>query len=367
MAIRALLRGVNSPQSIMSKVFKRDKRAALLVATRPEFEYQNVGKLFVDENGSPDLAVDASLGGTPDVIYTDAASWTGSALSGTWDAASTTFAQEGTQSLDATSTGNEDEYQFERSTSISAASYKAISGYIYITRWDLDNNSVSLRLREAGVDNGTTVFIEDYVSETTLDTWQKFVIPLSAFGVLGDFDQLVIQTLRTSGRPPNYYLDNLNVEQSGTKVFTLSPDKDKTFEYNSIQVTFGFSSDTYATVAGSTENATTAIGLDPAKFANITTPAGFVGVVFIEKFLGETRFASIFRNNGDIIASTFNRSIAITAPDGSSTVIKFIVDFTEYNVIDANRKDELSLILSDDFSSLDKFQILYFGREKVAN
>ena len=144
-------------------------------------EYNGAGIPLTDENGSAEMAVNASIGGTPEVVYLDdpTTNWTNTALSGTWDFASTAITpQGGTECIDATGTVNGSIAQIERSSSISLSGYTALSGYIYITRFEA-NDDVDIYLRLAGVLVGNSVTIRDYVNVGNQNTWLPFVIPLT--------------------------------------------------------------------------------------------------------------------------------------------------------------------------------------------
>lgn len=367
------LKGANSPKNVMTKEFSRDGRVAISASVRDEFLYENIGKPLLDENGSREFAVDASTGGTPEVIYTDSVTWTGTARTGTWDATSTTFSQEGSQSLDATATANDDEFEFEKATTVSSSSYTALSGYIYITQFSVGSNGVGVRFQLAGVDNGVELRLENYVDESLLNTWQKFIIPLSEFEVSNSLDQFVIRTIRDSKQSPNYYLDAIQLEQSGSKSYKFTPTDGNIFEYDRVEVVAEYDNTLeipYALVdhsgASSVEQPTN-LALDPDKFFGLTPPIGFTGLSFQRRIRGEVRFAGSFRTNADFLRSSFNKIQTFTAPDGSKTLMKLIAEFSGRNRLDSRLHDDFTVTIADDLSDFISLRIQFIGRELVDN
>ena len=159
---------------------------ALEVATRPSQEYVANSLFFRNEIYGPNLNQNASTSGATDGIHDggDTSLWTASALSGTWDFASTFTATGwppgGTQSIDATSTSNGDQALFTRSSAIASASYSAFSGAIYLTNFDPTRHSILAFFLLAGVQVGTPVDITNFVDAGALNTAQSFVIPMAS-------------------------------------------------------------------------------------------------------------------------------------------------------------------------------------------
>ena len=100
------------------------ENGGLVVTTQSRQSYQPLNVFLTDENGSPAMNVDGSVGGSADGVHngTDSVLWTGSAISGTWDFASTAQAKAGTKSIDATATANGDQGLLTRASSISPLS-----------------------------------------------------------------------------------------------------------------------------------------------------------------------------------------------------------------------------------------------------
>ena len=186
----------------------------LVAYTEPRKIFEPHIQFFQADSGAIDMNIDASGGGTPENIHDggDTAYWTASALSGTWDFASTTQANGGLQSVDATATTNGDEALFEDATNIDMSVYVSLSGFIYIDSWSaVGTKEVEIRARLAGVDVGNPVNLSDYIDTGVTGSWQGFLIPKADLGLSGQtVDELVVKTIDTGGQPaPDYYLDDL--------------------------------------------------------------------------------------------------------------------------------------------------------------
>ena len=309
-------------------------------------EYFGAGLQVVNADGSADMAVDGSIGGTPDSAYIDASTpnWTQSAISGTWDFASTAITpQGGTQSIDATATIDGNEMQLERSSSISMSGFSAYSGYIYITSFNTSKHTISMEVRLAGAIQGIDVDVTDFVDTGTLNTWQRFVIPKSIMNISTEsIDQLVFRTNSTSGQPPDYYLDTINVEEQGSILYTFAPPKGLVFELYSVDFIL--------------RNNVTAI--EPELFMGLAALTNGVRVrTSIDR---ATRFSAGVKVLADWLDGGSNvKSTMIGAAD-SAVQIQGLAPGSTIR-IDGNKGDNYSVSISDDLSSLTSFKVIVRG------
>lgn len=312
----------------------------------PLREYFGAALFLVDEDGSSNMAVDASISGTPEVVYLDepTTGWTNSALTGVWDFASAAITpQSGTESIDATATVDGSQALMERSTTIDLSAFSSISGFIYLTTWNSSRHDVTVEVRLAGVIVGNPVNVNDYVDTGTLGAWLPFVIPKIDMGLNGSIiDQVVFTTLSSSGQPPNYYLDTINIEESGSKVFSFSPEPGQVFELDTINISFS-------------DNITV---VEPNQLMGL--PSLTNGVRFRTVTDGVTRFGGGIRTIGELsstgtinsqITGAADTTITLTVPS-PGTLIRF----------NGDTGDAFSAVISDDFSSLTGFTTYIRGR-----
>ena len=292
------------------------------------------------------MAVDGSIGGTPDSAYIDAttANWTQAAISGTWDFSSTTITpQGGTQSIDATLTVDSNEMQLERTSSISMIGFSAYSGYIYLTSFNISKHSVAMEVRLAGALQGVSVDITDFVDTGTLNAWQRFVIPKAIMNIdAEDIDQIVFRTNSTSGQPPNYYLDTINIEEQGSILYTFAPQKGQIFEVFSVDYVLR-------------NNVT---NIEPELFMGLAALTN--GVRARTSIDGITRFSGGVKSLADWLDGGSNVKSTMIGAANSAIQIQGLSPGSPIR-INGNNSDTFSVSISDDLSSLTSFKVIVRG------
>ena len=151
---------------------------------RPWHQGRQQRALFAqDANGVSNMAINAAFGGTPEKIHngTDSVEWTATAVSGTWDFASTDEAKNGTKSIDASLSINGSTFKMQNGAI--TANYEAITGWIKITKWDQGDDSISIYGWDttANAQIGDAVQIENFVSQTEIGSWQPFTLQTTDF------------------------------------------------------------------------------------------------------------------------------------------------------------------------------------------
>ena len=349
MVQRTMLEG---PDGVLVHTQDEGGEEHLLVATREADKWDASTAVFTDVNGNPNLNIDASASGTPDGVHngTDTVLWTATALTGAWDFASTAQAQQGTQSIDATATVSGDQALLTRSSPVDSGSYSSLSGWVYLTSFDTTKNEVLFQCRLGGVVVGGSVDLGDYITPATLNAWQAFTIPLSAFGVTGNVDELTIQTVRSSGQPPDYYLDTLQLEQSGSVVYTVEPPKGNVFFVNTIKFVLVDALD--ITLSSNAYN------LSYDKILNVPSLVNGLALRYTRR--GEVQQAGVFRRLYDFILGSFR--IDVLTCDQTNTMLKLINEAPEFLALDSTTNDRLEIIISDDLSGLIEFRGIARGR-----
>lgn len=335
---------------------KNDVPSGIVSYTEPYRDFIAQTKPLLSETtGGVDANVNASFSGTPDGIHdgTDSALWTGSALTGTWTFDSTAQAQAGTKSVDATATVNNDEAQFARASAITASDYAAMTGYIYITAWPATGTKeVELRNRLAGVDVGNSVNLSNYINTGVLNSWQKYTIPLADFGLGADsIDQLVVKTIDIGGgAAPDYYLDTMQWEETGSEVFSVSADQGTKYYITNMSITMADAYDgTLASASHPNIKYNQLLGI--SKLTN--------GIVFRLTADDIVRFNGVFQQHIDYM--TFPGLKVSTGGDATNTWLQYDIAFDYPFVMDSRSKDKLEMILSDDLSGLLFHRVLVRG------
>jgi hypothetical protein len=336
-------RGSNGSASVIEK---NDIPSGLLVYTESFRDIIGQTKALVSPVYGADFNVNAAFGGTPEVIHngTDTVVWTGSALTGTWDFASTTQAQAGTKSVEAINTVNNDEAQFEAGVAISNAAYVAVTGYIYITSWaTIGTKDIRVRNRLAGVDVGNELDLSAYIDNTLFNSWQKFTIPVEDFAMsAGNIDQLIVKTVDIGGgAAPDYYLDTLQWEETGGATWTVTPDSQSIYRISDINITIADAYD--STLASSSHQKIpydTLLGVSA-----LTTGLGFKLTTN-----GVVRFDGSFKQHIDFMS--FPGITCQSGGDGTNTWVTYTIHFDPNFILDYRTDDKFEMTLSEDLSGL---------------
>lgn len=328
---------------------------ALRVASVDAYDWDSKTKLLLNEEYGPNFNQDAEPSGTPDGIHdgTDTALWTATALSGSWDFASTAQAQTGTKSIDGTGTINNSQAELERSSALDPRSYNSLSGGIYLTFFNPAANEIRLKFRLAGVDVGQEVNLGGVIDASTLNSWQNFNIPLSDFDLTGDVDQLIITTKRQGDKAANFYLDNLQIEEAGSSVFYAEAAPGKIFEIQTVEVLMVDAIST--TLSNSSMPA-----LSYDKFLNVNQLN--TGITIRRFKNGEAVFSLTARKLGDLLYGNF--TITDMVSDGTNTLLKLRMKLDWWAPLDFRTRDRIEVVISDDLSGLIEAKAMIRGRER---
>jgi len=329
---------------------------ALVVATRPNKIYTNEVKFFTNLSYGFNMNQDASVGGgavqMPVHDGGDNTYWTASAIVGTWDFASTDQAQDGTQSIDASDTVNNDVAQFTANAPSGLASYENLTGYIFLAAWnDLGTDKgIDIYGWDTGLGTmvGNVVGIDDYINTDDVDNWQAFSIPLGDMGLVGKtIDAIRVETIDIGGGlPPDYYLDLLNIQGAGAGAgsleFTVEPNRGTWYHINKLSI---FMVDAYHPTAtsGNIQN----ISYD----ALLGVPALTYGVNYQETSEGAIENSASLKQLSDMLQQP-NAHIEDIGYDGTNTYLKVVASYLEPAVLKAEEDDKMKLILNDDLSGL---------------
>jgi hypothetical protein len=346
MAIDVKIEDGQSKNGSASVVSKNDVPPGLLTYTEPYRDIIGQTKAFVSPVHGAEFNVNAAFGGTPDKIHdgTDSVLYTGSALTGTWDFASTTQAQAGTKSIEAINTVNNDEAQLERGSAISNTAYTAMSGYIYITSWATNGTKeVTVRNRLAGVDVGLELNLSNYIDTTLFNTWQKYNIPIADFAMpAGTIDQVIVKTVDIGGgAAPNYYLDVMQWEETGGATWTIEADAQSIFRISTLTIAIADAYDsTLASASHQKVPYNTLLGVS----------ALATGIGFKLTTNEVVRFDGTFKQHIDFMS--FPGITCQSGGDGTNTWVTYTVPFDPSAVLDYRTGDKFEMTLSEDLSGL---------------
>lgn len=335
-------------------VHQRDELpSGLFVYTREYYNRVGQTKAAVNPTFGADMNQDVAFSGTPENVHNgiDNTYWTASALSGTWTFNSTAQAFAGTRSIDATATTANDEAQFEDGTSTDLSGFTAFSGAIYIARWDNTGKNVELEVRNAGVLVGNSVSLSNYIDTGVLNSWQTFTIPVADFGTAATINQMVVRTIDTGGGPPpDYYLDALAFQETGSATYTIVPDNSSLFEVTALRFTFV---DAYDNRLADSPTPRLAYNQFLA-LSQLTN-----GINVTSTVSGKAQFNNTFRSLVDFL--TIPGVQIDSGGDGTNTWLTIDVPFVFPLVLNSTRSDKIEVTLSDDLSGLLLFRTISRG------
>lgn len=321
------------------------------------YDWNQRSLLFLDDDGSRNLAVDGSFSGTPDGVHngTDSVEWSAAATVGTWDFASTLQAHSGTKSIRAWNMSDGDIATISKGSNLDFSNYVAITGWVYISRLNSSAQELLVNFSESSLIVGNTVNVIDYVDAGNLNAWQKFSIPKADMGIADvNVDEVIFSFVVNSGSAPRLYLDDIQVEEVGVKKFTAKPATGKLVQYNRIELLF-------VDAIASTVSSGTMPGLSYDKILGIPALTSGISLQTFANGLPQVTITS--RRLSDFLGFTFE--IASHGSDGINTFLKLAVDLPVWVALDDADGDRIELTINDNLSGLILFNAIAIGRELI--
>lgn len=278
----------------------------------------------------------------------DNVAWTAAAVTGGgFDFTSTAQAFDGTKSIDATVSANNDIAGFTAPAPVNPTDFSALTFAIYITGFPTSGTKdVTIQMFNGGAAVGNEVSIKPYVNTQTFNTWLIANIPISDFGLtqVTQFDEIRIKTIDSGrGDPPDYYLDKIELVQtttgSGVANYRFEPNFGEDFALLRLRV---FAYNTSKTAA------------NPTEFFGLPALAG--------------GFELILRNRSRVLLSLIARDVwdLIRAPNANvqtdadgSTGATFLVDFDipiEHMLLNGSEGTFIEVRVKDDLSGLARLE-----------
>lgn len=361
MPIKSLITGLKSGLPV--SVVGGEEENALVVATRPLKVFENKIKFFVNPDYGYNMNVAAGFSGTPEGIHngTDSAYWTASVIVGNWIFNSTDQAHTGIKSIDATATDDSDIAQMTRGSVIDLTNKTAITGWVYISSWD-DKDIKRIDMfgwdTTTGLMVGNAIDLKNYIDIGLVDNWQKFAICLSDMGLIDEtIDSIRIKTVDIgAGNVPRYYLDDIQIEETGTTVeFNIEPADSTWLHVNNYSI---FMADACPSVLVDA----TMPYFSYDKFLGV--PSLSIGVLYKRVVAEKVTLSFPFKNLGEILMFP-GATIEDYGSDGTNTFFKILVDLKEPIVLKSENADKISFTILDDLSPLLKFVISANCKEEL--
>lgn len=334
-----------------------NERHGLIVSSRELKQYKYINTYFLNETYGIDMNQNGSIDpNISELIYDEdtgaPGEWDWSVISGTWDLASVLNPYTGVISINGTATTDGSTIEGDSGTSFDLSNYTNLVGYIYLTSWKLSpgvNELNAYGWDNAGIMIGNSVDITDYINTAVLNTWQKFIIPLSDMGLTGrEVDTVRIQHVTTLGVPNQFFLDRIDFEgitgdTTGVLDYIIQPTHyDEWWHVCSINMIF--------------------VNNWPGTLADATMPNipydSFIGVgplingILIKTFSdGELTLNANFQNLFDFLSLT-PAYVSSSGSDGVNTWFKIDLPFVWPVILKSEKEDKIIISIRDDLTGL---------------
>lgn len=290
-----------------------------------------------------DMNQNGSFSGTPDDVYLENTEWTTSAITGNWNFASSTQAQSGSVSISGTLTSDGDIAQIKRSSSIDLSNYESISGYIYVTASDV-NDDIFIYAWDtvAGQIVGNIVSVFDYIRTSILNQWIEFIIPISDMGLSASSIDTIRLEVSSASPPFKFYIDTLKIQESGGNLrYRIEPSTNSVLHVQQFKL--------YLRATGEGK-------YDMKKFLGLSLLSP---IVFRVGISGTVLPAGNFLGLGDLLLITPATFQLLDDGVNSNFFVNF--NYSTQFVLNSRTGDFIDILINDDFSSLDLFNVTYWG------
>lgn len=329
----------------------------LWVATRPRIDFTPEARSFVNDTFGADLAQSVSFSGVPIGMYDggDNVYWTPTTIignAGSFIEQSTTQAFNGLYSLSGVPSRNNNTLLLSAAAPFTRTNYTAVTGAVFITGWSTrGTKGVGFQFRIGGVAQGVELDLGNYIDTTLFNTWQTFAINLTDFGIVGSptSDEFTIRTIDIGrGPPPNYYLDVLQIEETGAPIeYRMAPDVGETFHVKEIRLILA-------------DNVTGGLSYD--KFMGANKLANGLSLQVVQD--GVVTYSQNITDAFDLILNDYH--VIDNLDDGVNTAVTFELSYDQPLIIKgAVAQNYMCLIVNDDLSSLLEFRAVAEGYREI--
>lgn len=334
-------------------------QSALVVATRSLKEFNNRPFYFITSEGSKDLNVAVTFGGTPEKVHDgiDSVLWTGSSIQGakfTFNSALQNHTAAGATSVQIDNATVDDVLQFAKGSDLNCTGYSAITLWVYVDKDWISGDSVSLYgwNTDTGLQVGDAINLEEYFDFSIIDTWQKIAIGLTDMGAVATsttLDALRLRIVSQAGiKGPKFYIDDIQFEETGSPVDFIVEPRPGTWLYI----------ETFDITVVDAYDATLASNSMPK-----ISHSGFLGISSLTIGLQAKRvqddvvvFSATFKNFIDFMGLPKTRLVGCGS-DGTDTWIKTSQEMAQPLILKSENADKFVYTVRDDLSGLKKLWI----------
>jgi len=358
-----VLIGDGDGSDMVASVRRKNGERGIVAYTEELRDYDTLFTPAFNSTFGIEMAQDFSFGGTPVPIHNgiDNVYWTGSAIAGNkYTFNSTDQANSGTNSVKSDKAILGNVMQFDKGSDIDLSNYVALTMYAYVeSGWTPGSvDSMAIYGWDTGTNTqvGTSILLEDYFNEAIFGTWHKITVPLGDMMLSAEtIDSLRIEVAAKAGAGPVFYLDDMQVEETGAaETFRVEAPTGKKFYVDSISFS-------YIDALNTTLTDSSMYNLSYNKILNESALDN--GIVFQRVSKGDVLFSANVKTIGDSIKGGATLKNVIS--DGTNTCVTLETIFGHPIIMDSRDEDYIDVILSDDLSGLVSFTAIYKGRTRV--
>ena len=337
--------------------------AGFEVLTRPSKEFISYISPFLNVDYGEDMNQNVGINVSEwihdglDNVY-----WTGAAITGTWvfNSVDQNHTPLGAQSVNAVATVNGNVAQFLRVAGnlTLAAPISVLSVWIYLTGFSvLGTKHIEFYGWNTGTGAivGNSVNLDDYINTNTLNVWQRAIIPLGDMGLVNQIiDAVRVRTVNIgAGPPPNYYLDDLQVNDDATPLeYIIEPPEDYWLYINTISISIADAYD--STLANAT--------LPNFSYNAIMGEAALDNGILYQRIQnGEIKKSFVARQLSDWLEKP-NSIMKNGVDDDTNAYINIQNEFPYPEILKYEKNDKLKILIEDDLSGLLMFKMYASGR-----
>ena len=331
---------------LKAEVVNGDEKNGLVVATRPLKTFDNKLEFFKNDTYGIEMNQNAAFGGTPIKVHdgTDSALWTATDIVGggktTFNSTDRNHTTGGTKSIKSDNSPVGDIYQIDKGSNQDLTGYISVSMWINVDKDWKAGDAVDFYGWDTtgGAQVGTKVDLSDYFQYDDYDTWHKITIRLSDMTLTGEtIDSFRVEQEAAEGKAPKYYLDDVQIEETGDPIiFSLKPKTGTWLRVKSFQIVAAAVGDAaspnipYDTILGTS----IASGINYKRISEgVTTSAAT-----ISKFVD--------------FMSLSNATISGQGGDATNNWVSINLQFNEEVVLKSEDEDKMTLTINDDLSGL---------------
>ena len=336
---------------LIANVVKADKKKALVVATTPLKVFDNKLGYFSNDTYGIEMNQNGASGGTPIEIHDgiDNVYWTATDIVGggktTFNSTDQNHTTGGTKSIKNDNSPVGDIFQIDKGSDQDLTGYISISMWVYVDKdWKL-GDAVDIYGWETtgGTQVGNKVDLSDYFVYDDYDTWHKINIPLIDMGLVGEtIDSIRIEQEAAERKAPKYYLDDIQIEETGTPIiFTLKPTLGTWLRVKSLQIVVA--DDFVSTIANGT--------MPSIPYDNLLGVALNSGINYKRIENGIVISSATISKFVDFMTLS-NAKITGSGGDLTNTWLALNVQFNEEVILKSENEDKMTLTINDDLSEL---------------